>query len=366
MNLNILIFGLSMTSSWGNGHASTYRALTKALARRGHRVTFAERNVPWYRRHRDLIDPSYCRIELYDGLQDVAPRFGSLVREADLVVLGSYVPDGVVLGDWITSRARGITAFYDIDTPVTLTKLDAGTNDYIAAHLIPRFDLFLSFTGGPILRHIERHYGSPRARALYCAADMDFHTPADRPAEWNLGYLGTYSADRERPLQQLMIEPALQLPQHRFVVAGAQYPQDRQWPGNVTHMEHVPPEQHAAFYGAQRFTLNITRADMIACGYSPSVRLFEAAACGAPIISDRWPGLESFFVPGEEILIAEQATDVMDILTTLPEERRRSIAAAALKRLRTSHTAEHRAKDLEGFYFDALESNRTARQEVVA
>jgi len=366
MNLNIVIFGLSMRSSWGNGHASTYRALIKALARRGHRVTFAERNVPWYRRHRDLTDPEYCSIELYDGLHEVAPRFASIVREADMVIMGSYVPDGVVLGDWITSRARGITAFYDIDTPVTLATLDAGTNDYIAAHLIPRFDLFLSFTGGPILRHIELPYGSPRARALYCAADLEFHAPLSQTAKWNLGYLGTYSADREKAFHELLIEPAMQLQQHRFVVAGAQYPEARRWPANITRMEHVPPEEHAAFYGSQRFTLNLTRADMVASGYSPSVRLFEAAACGTPIISDRWPGLESFFTPGEEILIAEQATEVMDILTTLSEERRRSIAAAALKRLRTSHSADHRAKALEEYYFDALESNRTAKEEVVA
>jgi spore maturation protein CgeB len=366
MNLNIVIFGLSITSSWGNGHASTYRALIKALAARGHRVTFIERNVPWYRRHRDLTDPDYCRVELYDSLQEVAPRFDSLMREADLVMLGSYVPDGIVLGDWITCRAQGITAFYDIDTPVTLAKLDAGAIDYLAAHLIPRFDLFLSFTGGPTLRHIERHYGSARARALYCAADMDFHAPAAMPAKWNLGYLGTHSADRDQALQQLLIEPALQLCEHRFVIAGAQYPADRQWPGNVAHIEHVPPEQHAAFYGSQRYTLNITRADMVARGHSPSVRLFEAAACGAPIISDRWPGLESFFVPGEEILIAEQASDVIEILTTLPEDRRRSIAAAARKRLLMSHTAEHRARDLEQYYLEALQSSPIEIEEVVA
>jgi spore maturation protein CgeB len=366
MNLNIVVFGLSITSSWGNGHASTYRALIKAAAGRGHRVTFAERNVPWYRRHRDLADPGYCRVKLYDSLQEVAGRFGRLVSEADLVILGSYVPDGAVLGDWITSHARGITAFYDIDTPVTLAKLDAGSVDYIASHLIPRFDLFLSFTGGPSLTHIEHHYGARRARALYCAADMDLHAPAGAQTEWNLGYLGTYSADRQQPFERLLIEPALKLPQHRFVVAGAQYPAARQWPANVAYVEHIPPEEHAAFYGSQRYTLNITRADMAARGYSPSVRLFEAAACGVPIISDRWSGLETFFVPGQEILIVDQATDVIEILTTLPNERRFSVAAAARKRLLTSHTAEHRAKNLEEFYIEALEDSRPKIEEVVA
>ena len=366
MNLNIVVFGLSITSSWGNGHATTYRALIKALARRGHRVTFAERNVPWYRRHRDLFEPDYCSIELYDNLQSLPGRFGPLVRNADLVILGSYVPDGVVIGDWITSHARGITAFYDIDTPVTLSKLDSGSADYIAPHLIPRFDLFLSFTGGPTLKHVERYYGSPRARALYCAADSDLHAPAYREAEWSLGYLGTYSADREERFRRLLIEPALQLPKHQFFVAGAQYPSVVEWPSNVRHAEHVPPQDHVEFFASQRYTLNLTRADMAARGFSPSVRLFEAAACGTPIISDDWPGLDTFFTPDEEILIVDQATDVIEVLTTLPEERRRSIAAAARKRLLTSHTAEHRAKELENYYGEALQDSRLEVEEVVA
>ena len=366
MNLNVVIFGLSITSSWGNGHATTYRALIKALARRGHRVTFAERDVQWYRRHRDLVDPGYCSVALYDSLQEVAPRFGPLVRDADLVILGSYVPDGIVIGDWITSHARGVTAFYDIDTPVTLARLEAGCAEYIAPHLIPRFDLFLSFTGGPTLRYIERQYGSPRARALHCAADLDLHAPMQARTKWNLGYLGTYSTDRELPFRQFLIEPALQLPLYRFTVAGAQYPAENDWPSNVTHIEHIPPGEHAQFFGSQRYTLNITRADMAARGYSPSVRLFEAAACGTPIISDRWPGIESFFVPGEEILIADQPTDVVKILTQLSEERRRSVAATARKRLLTTHTAEHRAKKLEEFYSEALQNSRPEIEEVVA
>jgi spore maturation protein CgeB len=365
MNLNIVVFGLSITSSWGNGHASTYRALIKGLARRGHRVTFFERDVPWYRRHRDLRDASYCEIQLYRNLIELA-RFEPQVREADLVLQGSYVPDGIVLAEWITARARGITAFYDIDTPVTLAKLDAGGIEYIAAHLIPRFDLFLSFTGGPTLRHVERDYGSPRARALYCAADLDVHASVAPHDRWALGYLGTYSADRDLALSELLMKPAMQLPRQRFVIAGAQYPRERSWPANIEHFEHVPPAEHAGFYAAQRFTLNVTRADMVTRGYSPSVRLFEAAACGTPIISDRWPGLETFFTPDEEILIADDAGDVGRILSETSEERRRDMAARARKRLLASHTADHRAKDLEQFYLEALEDVGAEAEEVVA
>jgi spore maturation protein CgeB len=366
MNLDIVIFGLSITSSWGNGHASTYRALVKALARRGHRVTFLERDVPWYREHRDLENPDYCAVELYQDLPDVARRFGGRAAEADMVIVGSYVPDGIVLGDWATTRARGVTAFYDIDTPVTLSKLEAGGTDYISAALIPRFDLFLSFTGGPTLRWIEERYGSPRARPLYCAADLDFHAPSVVQNRWELGYLGTYSADRHPALQRLLVEPARQRPDGAFVVAGAQYPDDILWPANVARFDHLTLAEHSSFYGAQRFTLNVTRADMATRGYSPSVRLFEAAACGVPIISDRWPGLDTFFTSGTEILVADDTRDVTEILANVTEERRRAIAMAARKRLLASHTADRRAKDLEDYYQDARSDATVAIKEVVA
>jgi spore maturation protein CgeB len=365
MNLNIVIFGLSITSAWGNGHASTYRALTRALAQRGHTITFLERDVPWYREHRDAREFPYCRVELYRKLPEVARRFGALVRGADLVIIGSYVPDGIALGEWVTSHARGVTAFYDIDTPVTVAKLESGT-EYLAAHLIPRFDLFLSFTGGPILLLMEEKYGSPRARALYCAADLELHSAVIVENRWTLGYIGTYSPDRQLALQKLLFQSATALPQERFVIAGAQYPADSRLPANVVHIEHVAPADHAAFYCAQRFTLNLTRADMVARGYSPSVRLFEAAACGVPIISDRWPGLETIFTPGEEILVAKNGRDVVEILTTMPQERRRAIAAAARKRLFRSHTADHRARELESYYKEVVSDGVMHPKEVVA
>jgi spore maturation protein CgeB len=358
MNLDIVIFGLSITSSWGNGHASTYRALAKALHQRGHRVTFLERNTPWYEAHRDLSDPPYCRVELYNRLADVPRRFLRLVSDADLVIVGSYVPDGAMLADWVTMQARGVTAFYDIDTPVTLARLEQNKAEYISASLIPRFDLYLSFTGGPVLDLIESLYGSARARPLYCAVDPDVHAPVRSRREWSIGYLGTFSADRQQNLEQLLIEPALRLPRHKFVVAGAQYPTTIAWPANVERVEHLPPHRHPKFYCSQRYTLNVTRSDMVAAGFSPSVRLFEAAACGVPIISDRWTGLDTFFEPGEEILIADIPENIVNIVRELPDERRRSIALAARKRVLANHTAAHRARQLEDYYAEAAARRR--------
>ncbi|MBW7969600.1 glycosyltransferase [Bradyrhizobium sp. BR 10289] len=357
MNLSIVIVGLSVTSSWGNGHATTYRALIEGLARRGHQITFLERDVAWYREHRDLTKPSEWRVELYQSLKDVPRRFGKLIRDADLVIIGSYVPDGIAISEWITSQARGVTAFYDIDTPVTLARIDQGL-DYLSAAMIPRFDLYLSFAGGPVPEMIEQRYGSPLARVLYCSADAGTYAPQQAQTKWALGYLGTYSEDRQPVLEQLLLSPARTLSSEQFAVAGAQYPDYIGWPDNVMRIEHLAPHQHPTFYAEQRFALNATRADMRALGFSPSVRLFEAAACGTPVISDRWPGIETIFEPTQEILLASTARDVIEILRDMPEERRRSIAERARRRVLTDHTADHRARQLETYYAEATARRR--------
>ncbi|RQH14645.1 glycosyltransferase [Bradyrhizobium sp. RP6] len=352
MNLSIVVIGLSVTSSWGNGHATTYRALIEALARRGHRVTFLERDVPWYRDHRDLTKPSGWTVELYQSLKDIPRRFGKLIRDVDLVIVGSYVPDGIAIAEWTTTHARGVTAFYDIDTPVTLARLEEGL-DYLSATMIPRFDLYLSFTGGPVPGMIEQSYGSPLARVLYCSANAEIDPPKQAQPKWALGYLGTYSDDRQPVLDELLLTPARTMPSEQFVVAGAQYPEHIAWPANVARIEHLSPERHPTFYTAQRFTLNATRADMKALGFSPSVRLFEAAACGTPVISDRWPGIETIFAPSREILLASSPREVVEILRDMPEEHRRTIAHNARRRVLADHTPDHRARQLETYYAEA-------------
>jgi len=352
MKLNIVVIGLSVTSSWGNGHATTYRALIEALAQRGHQVTFLERDVPWYRNHRDLANPEAWRVELYQAIDEIPRRFGKLIREADLVVIGSYVPDGIAISEWVTTHARGMTAFYDIDTPVTLAGLERGL-DYISAAMIPRFDIYLSFSGGPVPAMIEQSYGSPLARALYCSADIRLYRPQQEKPKWALGYLGTYSADRQPILDSLLIGPANAMSEERFVVAGSQYPESIAWPDTVDRIEHLAPDRHPAFYAQQRFTLNATRSDMRALGYSPSVRLFEAAACATPIISDRWPGLETIFEPSSEILLVDDTRQVIEILRDMPDGARRDIAERARKRVLSDHTPDHRARQLESYYLEA-------------
>ena len=351
--MKVVVLGLSLSSSWGNGHATTYRALLKALAARGHEVTFLECDVPWYSgKHRDLADPDWCRLLFYKELADLNGH-RELIATADAVIVGSYVPDGVAIGRLVQDWARGVTAFYDIDTPVTLAKLARGDTEYVSPELIPGYDVYLSFTGGPTLDLIERRYGSPAARALYCSVDPTAYPALGFEKRWDLSYLGTYSPDRQPVLERLLIEPARRLPHLRFVVAGPQYPDDIAWPANVERFQHVGPVDHPEFYACSRYTLNVTRADMVAAGWSPSVRLFEAASCATPVISDVWSGIEDVLTPGEEILLATGSDEVVAILSDPDERKPAAIGQASRARILAAHTADCRAAELEDYLTEA-------------
>lgn len=357
--MKIVVLGLSITSSWGNGHATTYRGLLRELHRAGHQITFFERDQPWYAGNRDMPQPDFCETHLYQSLAKLKSRFADEIRAADCVIVGSYVPEGIAVGKWVVRIANGVTAFYDIDTPVTLAAMAAGICDYLSPALIVQYDLYLSFTGGPTLRRIESEFGSPMARALYCSFDPELYF-ADRAEEkWTLGYLGTYSDDRQPKLERLLIEPAGQLPNESFVVAGPQYPDSIRWPANVDRITHIEPSDHRAFYNAQRFTLNVTRAEMVRAGYSPSVRLFEAAACGTAIISDDWPGLDELFATNDEILIVKSSSEVSEILRRMSADEARKIGERARQRVLQEHTAAHRAAQLE----ELITTIRTGREK---
>jgi spore maturation protein CgeB len=352
--MKLVILGLSITSSWGNGHATTYRGLVRELCARGHSVLFLERDVPWYAANRDLPAPPFGRTELYADRDDLSRRFTDAVRDADFTLVGSYVPEGVPVGEWaLRTAAHGPVGFYDIDTPVTLAKLARGDFEYLSPDLIRQYAVYLSFTGGPTLARLQNEWGSPCALPLYCSFDPALYYPdADAAPLYDLGYMGTYSADRQPPLETLLLEPARRLPARRFAIAGPQYPPDILWPLNVTRIEHLPPAEHRAFYTAQRFTLNITRADMRAAGWSPSVRLFEAAACATPIISDAWDGLDAFFTPGREILVARDSDEATRFLIEIGEKQRRAMGEAGRQRVLHAHTAAHRAAELERYILD--------------
>lgn len=346
--MKIVILGLSLSSSWGNGHATTYRALLRGLKEHGHDVLFLERDVPWYADNRDLPQPAFCQLRLYGSLEELTDLYTGEVRQAEAVIVGSYVPQGVAVGNWALENATSAVAFYDIDTPVTLAKLERRDFEYIHPSQISRYHLYLSFTGGHILNRLRDRYASPLALPLYCSADPQDYQPGDQPKQWRMGYLGTYSPDRQAALDKLLLAPARGLGGQAFVVAGPQYPSDIDWPDNVRRIDHLPPARHAEFYNSQHLTLNITRQEMIRFGYCPSVRLFEAAACATPVLSDYWTGLDSFFKPDQEILVARTTEEATAIIRDTPDERLHGIGQAAYQRFLSEHTSLHRAAYLEG------------------
>ena len=293
-------------------------------------------------------------MSLYEGVSDLDAH-REAIAGADAVIVGSFVPDGIAVAERVQRWARGLTVYYDIDTPVTLAALERDDCAYVSAAVLPGFDLMLSFTAGPTLRRMETRFGVRRALGFYCAVDPERYHPTGAARRWDLGYLGTYSDDRQPAVQRLLIEAARRAPHKRFVVAGPQYPAAIDWPENVERIEHLSPDAHPDFYSACGWTLNITRTDMIRAGWSPSVRLFEAAACGCPIVSDRWNGIEDVLAPDTEIVLASTTEDVLARLDW-SEPRRIALAAAGRARILSAHTAAHRAEQLEASIVE--ESNR--------
>ncbi|MEK6396786.1 MAG: glycosyltransferase [Terriglobus sp.] len=348
--MKLVIYGLTVTSSWGNGHATTFRSLLRALHMRGHHIRFIEKDVEWYRNHRDLPKPDFCSVHLYRDWELEEESLVSEARDADAIIIGSYFPDAIRATEALLTINAGPLMFYDIDTPVTMAALRKhGRCDYLEARLIPHYTTYLSFTGGPTLRELEESFGSPHAVPLYCSVDSERYRPVASRSEFRcaMSYLGTHATDRQPKLMQMLNDTARELPEETFIVAGPMYPQDTPWAANVGRMDHVAPPDHPAFYASAHFTLNLTRRDMVEAGYSPSVRLFEASACGAAILSDAWPGMEEFLTPGEEILLPGTMDEVVRIIRDLSDEERIRMGRRARERILAEHTSVHRAQELE-------------------
>lgn len=361
--MKIVIFGLTITSSWGNGHGTTYRSLAKALAARGHQIHFIEKDVEWYRSNRDLPHPSYCKVHLYEEWARNRAELLRAAADADVIVIGSYYPDAIAATEALLQNGSTPILFYDIDTPITISRLrKCGSTDYLDANLIPHYAAYLSFTGGPALHEVEEHFGSPWAVPFYCSVDPDLYRLVHGREEFrcDLSYLGTYAADRQTKLLRMLNDTAELLPQREFIVAGPQYPDDTAWKPNVARIIHLAPPEHPTFYSSSRFTLNLTRDDMIVAGYSPSVRLFEASACSSTILSDSWSGLDEFLTPGEEILLPSDQYEVADIMQTMLEEDRIKIGQRARERILAQHSSHHRAAEFESIVERCSQKGRHA------
>ncbi len=347
--MKLVVFGLTVSSSWGNGHATLWRGLCRALAQLGHHVVFFERDVPYYAEHRDLTELPGHDLRLYTAWDEIRQEAERQLADADVGLVTSYCPDAQPAANAVLDSRATVRAFYDLDTPVTLARLERGeTVEYLPARGLADFDLVLSYTGGRALETLRRQLGARRVAPLYGSVDPDVHRPAPARREFlaDLSFLGTYAADRQEKLERLLLEPARRRTDRRFLIGGSQYPQSFPWRPNLFYVPHVPPADHAAFFSSAGLTLNVTRDAMARMGWCPPGRLFEAAACGAPILSDTWEGLEAFFEPGVELLLVSSAADVAGALE-LDENARRRIGTAARERVLACHTSTERARDLE-------------------
>lgn len=365
--MKIVIFGLTISSSWGNGHATLWRGLCRALGADGHHVTFFERDVPYYQSTRDVHSLESGALDIYSSWEAVCSRAEKAVHNADAVIVTSYCPDGVPATDLALCAARPLKVFYDLDTPVSLDLLERGQRPpYLSERGLGGFDLVLSFTGGPALELLSSRLGARHVAPLYGHVDARVHhrVPAVDAFRCSLSYLGTFSADRHARLQELLIEPSRCWPERRFVLGGAQYPDTDQFPPNLLHLPHVAPGDHPAFFCSSRATLNLTRDTMRRLGHCPSGRLFEAAACGVPILTDWFDGLDAFFAPGREIEVVESRRDVLRVLS-LSDAELRARANRAQERVLAEHTAERRARELQSLLMSArerLNRERTAHE----
>ena len=347
--MKIVIFGLVISSSWGNGHATLWRGLCKALGRRKHRIVFFERDVPYYAAHRDGTEFEGVELRLYSAWEQVRLPAQQELADADVAIVTSYCPDALDACDLVLFSPTGLSVFYDMDTGITLKRLrDGDPVSYIPPDGLAGFDLVLSYTGGRALAEIRSRLGARRVEALYGSVDPEVHFPAPPGERYraDMSYLGTYAEVRQQALIDLFVEPARRLPWRRFLLAGSQYPEAFPWTDNIHFIRHLPPADHPAFYCSSRLALNVTRQAMAAMGYCPSGRLFEASACGAPLLSDDWDGLDRFFEPNSEILIARTTGHAMDALHRGEEDLKR-IGRAARERTLSCHTAAHRALELE-------------------
>jgi spore maturation protein CgeB len=361
--MKIVVFGLSVSSSWGNGHATLLRGLFRALHAQGHEVHFFERDVPHYARWRDAASLPYAHLHLYSDWDSNLREASAAMEGADVGVVTSYCPDGIAASDLVLNSKVERTVFYDMDTPVTLSRLDRHEPvPYLPPQGLAGFDLVLSYTGGRALELLRETLGAACVATLYGWVDPAIHYRVE-PSYWyeaDLSYLGTYSADRQAGVEELFLTPARQLADRKFVIGGPMYPNTETWPKNIRHYHHVGPPEHCAFYSSSPLTLNVTRADMAAMGYCPSGRFFEAAAIGTAVLSDWWEGLDTFFEPGEEIVLASSATDAIAAIHT-DQAALQAIAERAKERTFDCHTADIRARRLVALLENPVdESSATA------
>jgi spore maturation protein CgeB len=349
--MNIAFFGSSLVSAYWNGAATYYRGIIRALHERGHRVTFYEPDVYDRQAHRDIDDPDWARVVVYPGAGDSGVMAAlEEAQGADVIVKASGVGafDDLLEAEVARMKGPGKTViFWDVDAPATLDRVQANEDDPFAA-LIPRYDLVLTYGGGPPVVAAYKSLGARDCVPIYNALDPSTHHPVEAcPAfEADLAFLGNRLPDREERVDEFFLGPASEMPDQTFLLGGSGWT-DKPLPDNINYVGHVYTSAHNAFNCTPRAVLNIARDSMARYGYSPATRVFEAAGAGACIITDEWEGIELFLEPGTEILVAGDRMGVIDHLRYLTPEQCDSIGRAAHARVCAEHTYYHRAAQFE-------------------
>jgi spore maturation protein CgeB len=346
----IAFFGSSLVSSYWNGAATYYRGLLKALAERGHRITFYEPDAFERQQHRDIPDPDWARVVVYPAEETAALAMLEHARGADLVVKASGVGvfDALLEREALSLQRPGTrVVFWDVDAPATLERMAADPADPFRS-LVPRYDLVLTYGGGAPVVDAYRRCGARDCIPVYNALDPSTHHPVapDPRFACDLAFLGNRLPDREERVRSFLFRPAAKLPARSFLLGGNGWDAGSV-PANVRPLGHVPTRDHNAFNCTPRAVLNINRDSMARFGHSPATRLFEAAGAAACLISDAWEGIEAFLEPGREVLLANDGDEVAALLAALTPGRAHQIGRAALRRVLSAHTYRHRADQVE-------------------
>lgn len=348
--LHVAFFGSSLVSAYWNGAATYYRGIIRAMHERGHRVTFYEPDAYERQQHRDLEPPDWAKVVVYPNNEDAARRCMEEAHGADMIVKASGVG---VFDDLLEAAAvelktaSNLIVFWDVDAPATLERVQNNPQDAFRK-LVPRYDLVLTYGGGSPVIDAYHALGAKRCVPIYNALDPATHFPAspDKRFIADLAFLGNRLPDREARVHGFLFDAARRLPDRQFLIGGNGWDADA-LPSNVRHAGHVYTADHNAFNCSPMAVLNISRESMARFGFSPATRVFEAAGAGACLITDAWEGVEQFFAPGSELLVAHDGEEVAALLRDLKPARGRAIGEAAYRRVLAEHTYAHRVALLE-------------------
>lgn len=355
--LDIVIIGRSILSSLENPTAELYRGLINELAQRGHRTTFLEWHEPGKQYVRDMLISPYCEVWTYGSTDQLIAEYNHAIQSADVVLMGSKVNDTNRIAEWIAEEARGITVYYDTNLSATIDHLECrqdNTAFCLSADNLRHFNIFLSTTGGPFLENLANTYGIEQARPLYESVDPYSFYRTDTDKNYDLGFIGNFKADRAEMLNNMLLGPARYTPNRKFSLAGGGY-NGIELPRNLTYLEYLPETNMVDFYNRQQCSLVLSRADRRRMGYTPTRRLLAAAACGVPVLTDRWDGIDHFFEPHREVFCVNDEHDVLAVLYGKDENSRRKLGGEARKRILAQHTTSHRAEQLMGYLAEVVD-----------